>query len=1058
MGTHSRTLLASIMLLALTGAAAAQFTDDFSDPGDILHERWQGDRDRIAIVPFGDGRALRSAGLPVADTIALAAASYMAFGTWEAEIHYRGGRLTNFNLVRIYLTASSPDIKDNPSGYYLQIGSNNRDVQLFRSDPTLAAGRTLLGRSAANVLPDDEAMVRVRVRRSFDMEWTVIMDDRELFSVVEGGRFVLTSRHAGIWIKHSAARPNDYIVDRIALLPAPAPEPAVTDLAFHFPDVLVLDFDGPLWPPSVTPATFRVDEGRATVSDVELATLGPPAADQLRLRLAEELRAGTYSLEMDGLLAMDGTPVPATGLAFHVPKDTALAAVEVIDGVRIRLGFERAVDTLSLAGSFSLNSFPGTVAEVRVISPTDVTLVLDRVMDPGTTYLLEVSGVRDEVGRPLDDSAVQLLFEPDQAPVPQVLFVARETEHVARVQFDRDLDPGSACATGGPAVLDSRGSTLPVDRAVCPPVPFTHVLVHAAFADGESYQITFDGLRSAMGSPSAPVSVVLYTGAAERAPRPREIVVNEIFYAPDDPLLEFVELFNRTDAAFDLADLAISDDREDPVRITEHPTILPPGGYAVVVRNAQVFSAAFPGTPHVQLPRWHVLNRTGDSAILYHGDEVIDLVPYRPSWGGDGVSLERIDPNRPSDRRDNFGSSTAAAGATPGARNSIFDPDITPPDVLFADQVAETMLEIRFDEPVVITSSVQVTLGASDALLQPTDDEHVLMVLLSREPTAGTLTLAGVEDLAGSRLPETLVPIAFLPSAGEVVITEIMFDPRVDRHDPRPDQPHYVELLNRGARLLSLRLGYWTDEPGRDGDADTLALGNALAAIAPGGYAVVVPSGGPPLAGAFPDFAGSEATLIALPRQTLRLPNAGDVIRLHARDGTVLDVVPYDPLWHHPSLAATKGISLERIDPGAASHDPTNWSSSTASGGGTPGRPNSLSLAPGEPPPEPGLDISPSPFSPDGDGIDDVTAIRFTLSGPSSLVRAMIFDQRGRLVRKLTPAALAGRTGTLIWDGLDDQGRALRIGIYIVFLEATDAQNGTVERHRGVVVLARPLR
>lgn len=44
-----------------------------------------------------------------------------------------------------------------------------------------------------------------------------------------------------------------------------------------------------------------------------------------------------------------------------------------------------------------------------------------------------------------------------------------------------------------------------------------------------------------------------------------------------------------------------------------------------------------------------------------------------------------------------------------------------------------------------------------------------------------------------------------------------------------------------------------------------------------------------------------------------------------------------------------------------------------------------------------------------------------------------------------------------IFDGRDDSGEALRIGIYIIFLEAINEGTGVVENMKTVVVVARKL-
>ena len=101
--------------------------------------------------------------------------------------------------------------------------------------------------------------------------------------------------------------------------------------------------------------------------------------------------------------------------------------------------------------------------------------------------------------------------------------------------------------------------------------------------------------------------------------------------------------------------------------------------------------------------------------------------------------------------------------------------------------------------------------------------------------------------------------------------------------------------------------------------------------------------------------------------------------------------------------------------------------------------------------------LAPNPFSPDGDGIDDQLSIEYMLPSRSVIMDILIFDSIGRKVRRLLTSASAGSEGNFSWDGLDDRGRKLPIGIYIIYLEATSPSEGIVYTEKGVVVLARKL-
>ncbi len=79
------------------------------------------------------------------------------------------------------------------------------------------------------------------------------------------------------------------------------------------------------------------------------------------------------------------------------------------------------------------------------------------------------------------------------------------------------------------------------------------------------------------------------------------------------------------------------------------------------------------------------------------------------------------------------------------------------------------------------------------------------------------------------------------------------------------------------------------------------------------------------------------------------------------------------------------------------------------------------------------------------------------LSARPSLIRVRIYDARGRRVRTLEEARLAGRSGELVWNGRDDDGNRVRIGPYVVLLEAVQADGGTTTELKETVVVARPL-
>ena len=60
-------------------------------------------------------------------------------------------------------------------------------------------------------------------------------------------------------------------------------------------------------------------------------------------------------------------------------------------------------------------------------------------------------------------------------------------------------------------------------------------------------------------------------------------------------------------------------------------------------------------------------------------------------------------------------------------------------------------------------------------------------------------------------------------------------------------------------------------------------------------------------------------------------------------------------------------------------------------------------------------------------------------------------------MRTLANSQASGSLGSVIFNGQSDDGEALRIGIYIIFLEAINEGAGVVENLKTVVVVARKL-
>ncbi len=189
----------------------------------------------------------------------------------------------------------------------------------------------------------------------------------------------------------------------------------------------------------------------------------------------------------------------------------------------------------------------------------------------------------------------------------------------------------------------------------------------------------------------------------------------------------------------------------------------------------------------------------------------------------------------------------------------------------------------------------------------------------------------------------------------------------------------------------------------------------------------------------------------------MSLNNSGDDVVLADLTKFQIDSVRYSPSWHNPVLnTSTTGKSLERVNPSLASNDRKNWSSSVAPGGATPGQ-RKLPFYTTSIPSVARLTLSPNPFSPDNDGFEDFPPSNI-LYRQTSMIRVRCFDIQGRFVRTLVNNEPAVSSGTILWNGLDDNNRRVRIGMVHHFsFEALDSSGGVVHTMKDVAVVATKL-
>ena len=266
-----------------------------------------------------------------------------------------------------------------------------------------------------------------------------------------------------------------------------------------------------------------------------------------------------------------------------------------------------------------------------------------------------------------------------------------------------------------------------------------------------------------------------------------------------------------------------------------------------------------------------------------------------------------------------------------------------------------------------------------------------------------------------------------------LVINEIMYDPLTG-------QPEWVELFNPGRS--NINLCKW-----RISDSDTncrILITDKNSFVLPSEYVVV--SEDSSIVRLFSLFNGT----LFVPSKFSRLNNDSDSVVLFDSSGSVVDKVDYQSKW-----GGGDGFSLERINPRGFSSESSNWSQCVSAEGGTPGRRNSIFAS--SLPPRAKISVSPNPFSPDGDGVEDAATISYVLPTKTSAVNLRIYDIHGRCIRTLLGATLSGSQGSVIWDGRNAAGRVCPMGIYILCIESLSSTAGEVALAKTTIILAKKL-
>ncbi|MEP7144648.1 MAG: lamin tail domain-containing protein [Ferruginibacter sp.] len=204
-----------------------------------------------------------------------------------------------------------------------------------------------------------------------------------------------------------------------------------------------------------------------------------------------------------------------------------------------------------------------------------------------------------------------------------------------------------------------------------------------------------------------------------------DIVINEILFNPPSSGADYVEIYNRSNKIIDLKQTYIANRNSSGAisgiaRLSAESNLLFPQEFMVVTESAATVKAAYitqNADAFVEISSMPSFNDDKSTVIILNAQgEVTDELAYDEKWhfklidNREGVALERIDYNAPTQSQDNWHSAATSAGyGTPTYKNSQYringgvqgevklSPEIVSPDNDGQDDFAT--IDYNFPEP-----------------------------------------------------------------------------------------------------------------------------------------------------------------------------------------------------------------------------------------------------------------------------------------------------------------------------------------------------------------------
>lgn len=268
--------------------------------------------------------------------------------------------------------------------------------------------------------------------------------------------------------------------------------------------------------------------------------------------------------------------------------------------------------------------------------------------------------------------------------VPKLVNAYPLNAHAVELRFTESLDSTTQIDVGVFTVNNGFGNP---QKVVFQPPSFQKVMLvyNDSFVQGKQYRIIVSATSDCAGNKIGSDDYADF-GLPQHIEK-TDLVINELLFDPKGDGSDFVEVYNRSEHIIDLKNIYMANADEagaikDFYPVDSNGLLLFPGSYLVLTDNPSNIQSTYIVRDPKQLIQCKMpsySNTEGTCLLIDLNGNRYDELMYSDKMhfglldNKDGVSLERIDFNRPTSDKSNWTSASFSSGyATPTFQNSQF--------------------------------------------------------------------------------------------------------------------------------------------------------------------------------------------------------------------------------------------------------------------------------------------------------------------------------------------------------------------------------------------------